>query len=69
MDSIANQVKKIIADKELTYKNNQKVKKLIETAKLYDSLVASGITVKRGNTLLSRTKVHICSVKQYFTAF
>ena len=57
MDIIEN-IKEVLRDNTLQSKDISKIKGYIEVSKLYDSLVESGITSRRGNHLASKDKTH-----------
>tara|TARA_R110002049_G_scaffold101964_3_gene247256 strand:+ start:18692 stop:18892 length:201 start_codon:yes stop_codon:yes gene_type:complete len=56
-------LKEVLKKNVIDVKDISKVKEYIEASKKYESLIASGLTTKRGNNLLSRDKVNISQVR------
>ena len=56
MQSITEDLKNILTEKEIKGEAISEAKKYIEASNLYESLVSSGLATKRGNNLLPPDK-------------
>lgn len=56
-------LKEVLKQNVVVAKDISKVKEYIEASKKYESLIALGLTSKRGNNLLSRDKVNIAQIR------
>jgi hypothetical protein len=56
-------LKEVLKKNVIDANDVSKVKEYIEASKKYESLIALGLTSKRGNNLLSRDKVNISQTR------
>ncbi|WP_420321230.1 hypothetical protein [Flagellimonas sp.] len=63
MTKISDELSVILKQKKVNQKNISTVKKYLKASKMYDSLIESGLTSKRGNNLMSRNEAYTQKIK------